>query len=409
MTAIREAPSVAIPPSVPAQPGRDTALAYLRAFIVALVVAHHSVIAYALYAPGIVAGPPSRPWLSGIPIADSHRLLAFDLMSFFDDIFFMSLMFLVSGLFVWPSLARKGRATFMRDRSLRLGLPFALAALLAPLAYYPAYRVGAADPGFAAFLRQWLSLASIGAWPSGPAWFVWVLLVFDGVAVGIHRFAAVPVAGLARLASGPLRRPTAFFAVLIAASAVAYLPMRVAFGAGSWVSAGPFAVQTSRSLLYLVYFLAGVVIGASGVERSMLARGGRLAAQWPVWVVAALALFGMNVALVAALPPQTTASGAPVLARGFAFVLCCGATAFAFMALFRRFANRRSRVFDSLSDNAYGIYLIHYGFVLWIQYALLRLSLPAAAKAAIVFAGALALSWSAIAALRRIPAVARVI
>jgi len=201
----------------------------------------------------------------------------------------------VSGLFVWPSLARKGRATFLRDRPLRIGLPFALAAPLAPLAYYPAYRVSAADPGFAAFLGQWLSLASIGAWPAGPAWFVWVLLVFDGVAAGIHRFASVAVGGPARLASGPLRRPRAFFAVLIAASAVAYLPMRVAFGAGSWLAAGPFAVQTSRILLYLV------------------------------------------------------------------------------------------------------------------QYALLPLSLPAAAKAAIVFAGALGLSWSAIAALRRIPAVARVI
>jgi surface polysaccharide O-acyltransferase-like enzyme len=67
------------------------------------------------------------------------------------------------------------------------------------------------------------------------------------------------------------------------------------------------------------------------------------------------------------------------------------------------------KLFDSLSDNAYGIYLIHYAFVSWLQYALLKASLPGVAKGFIAFAGALALSWISIAALKRIPAVARVI
>ena len=51
----------------------------------------------------------------------------------------MALMFLLSGLFVWPSLERKGGARFLRDRVLRLGVPFAVAAgILMPLAYYAA-------------------------------------------------------------------------------------------------------------------------------------------------------------------------------------------------------------------------------------------------------------------------------
>jgi hypothetical protein len=42
-------------------------------------------------------------------------------------------MFFLSGLFVWKSLERKGRARFLRDRVLRLGLPFiAAAAVVAP-------------------------------------------------------------------------------------------------------------------------------------------------------------------------------------------------------------------------------------------------------------------------------------
>jgi hypothetical protein len=42
----------------------------------------------------------------------------------------------------------------------------------------------------------------------------------------------------------------------------------------------------------------------------------------------------------------------------------------------------------------------------WLQFALLGLALPALVKASIVFSVTLALSWSATAALRRVPAVA---
>jgi hypothetical protein len=52
---------------------------------------------------------------------------------------------------------------------------------------------------------------------------------------------------------------------------------------------------------------------------------------------------------------------------------------------------------------AYGLYLVHYVFVVWLQYALLTMTLFAAIKAAIVFAGALALSWLTILTSRRIP------
>jgi hypothetical protein len=55
------------------------------------------------------------------------------------------------------------------------------------------------------------------------------------------------------------------------------------------------------------------------------------------------------------------------------------------------------------------MYLIYYVFVIWLQYALLWVSLPAVAKAAAVFTGTLTLSWGAVAVLRRIPAVAKII
>jgi fucose 4-O-acetylase-like acetyltransferase len=402
--------AVTIRPSADAAASRDASLDALRAFVTVLVVAHHSVLAYALISPSVASRSPLHPWLAGIPIVDSHRLVAFDLFALFNDTFFMSLMFFLSGLFVGPSLARKGGANFLRDRALRLGLPFLVMALLAPLAYYPAYRATAADPGALAFWREWLS---VGVWPSGPLWFVAVLLGFDVIAAALNKFAPSLIEWLGRLASGGRQRPTAMFVALMLVSAAVYLPMRAVFGPDSWAAFSPFSVQSSRALHYLVYFLAGVAIGDCGIGKGLLAPDGRLVRRWRRWTRSALGLFVVYVIVIGALAPERLGNGLPPLARemilGLCFVLCCGAISFAMLAAFRRFANARTPALTSLSRNAYGIYLTHYGFVMWLQYALLPAAIPAAAKAAVVLSGALAASWTATAALRRIPAVARVL
>jgi hypothetical protein len=145
---------------------RNLAIGYLRAFITLLVLAHHAVLAYHPFAPapGAALNGPAR-WWQAFPVVDSQRWTGFALFAAFNDIFFMALMFFLSGLFVWKSLQRKGSGHFLRDRALRLGLPFIVAAaVVAPLAYYPAYlQTGAA--GIAGFWKQWRSL---GNWPAGP-------------------------------------------------------------------------------------------------------------------------------------------------------------------------------------------------------------------------------------------------
>lgn len=163
------------------------AISYLRAFITMLVLAHHAVLAYCTFLPPPTTALTAPPRLWGaFPVVDSARWPGFNLLVGFNDTFFMSLMFFLSGLFVWNSLKRKGSGGFFRDRMLRLGLPFlAVAALLAPIAYYPAYLQTGAS-GLSGFVHQWLSL---GNWPAGPAWFIWVLLTFDCVVAGLYMLA----------------------------------------------------------------------------------------------------------------------------------------------------------------------------------------------------------------------------
>jgi peptidoglycan/LPS O-acetylase OafA/YrhL len=119
--------------------------------------------------------------------------------------------------------------------------------------------------------------------------------------------------------------------------------------------------------------------------------------------MAALVLFGVAEA------PAARAGASWRWAADLGFVLSCAASSFALLALFIRWAGARSRPWDSLSANSYGIFLLHYPCVSWLQCALLPAALPGIAKGAAVFLGALAVSWGAAAGIRRIPAVARVV
>ena len=91
------------------------------------------------------------------------------------------------------------------------------------------------------------------------------------------------------------------------------------------------------------------------------------------------------------------------------FAVCCGATVFGMTGLSLRFAERRIGILDSLSSNSYGIYVVHFAVVTWLQYLLLGSSLPPGVKGIMVFVATLILSWGFIAAIRRIPVVAKVI
>ena len=381
---------------------------YLRAFITVLVLAHHAVLAYHPFAPQVPASLVTQPrWWQAFPVVDSQRWSGFALFVGFNDVFFMSLMFFLSGLFVWRSLDRKGAAGFLRDRVLRLGLPFAIAAgLIAPLAYYPTYLLTGASTGLAGFWHQW---GSLGDWPAGPAWFIWVLLAFDFVAAALFVLTPKWGAALGRGLAVMSRRPILFFASLVAVSAVAYVPLALVYGPLYWFSFGPFFLQSSRPLHYLVYFLVGAGVGTCGFNGGLLTPQGKLARCWILWCVAALIAFVAATAIAIA---SFSAKGSPQMwgmIGGISFVFSCAASSFAFLALFVRFAKTRNRVLDSLRDNAYGMYLIHYAFVSWLQYALLKTGLPAIAKGSVVFLGTLALSWSVTAALRRIPGIAQIV
>ncbi len=384
-------------PDQDAAPARDVAVSYLRAFVTLLVVAHHVALVYSTIKPPRIVAFTDQPrfWLV-FPVADPASWVGFSIFMGWNDIFFMPLMFLVSGLLVWPSLTRKGAAGFLKQRLLRLGVPFVVMVLLGPLMYYPAFTQIAPGASLAEYARAWLAL---GNWPSGPSWFIWLLLVFNGVAALAFARWRGAVEAFGRFSGRLGERPFLFFLGLAALTQAVYLPLFFALGPYGALMFGPFFGQGTKMLVYFLYFFVGLGLGIHGLSVGLFAREGSLARRWPLWGLAALLLFG---AWMGGYVAGQDAGAAPV------FAFSCAASGLFVTALFMRYSARHP-LLDSFSDNAYGIFVLHYVCLSWLQLALLPFALPAPLKGAVALAAALAVSWGVSALLRRHPAIARVI
>ena len=379
---------------------RITALDRARTFITLLVLIHHSAVNYTHFGSG-----------------DSMRWLGFDLVVLFNDSFFMACMYLISGLFVHDSLRRRGTSDYMRHRAWRLGIPFLVSIfVLMPIAYYPTFLryhlPGTTDFNFFHF---WWHTLTIGPWPSGPAWFLWVLLALDIAAAALWALAPRMLKTSGLLIFSLRDRPWTAFASFLVVSIVIYVPMRLLFGESSWLEPGgyPLPIQTSRILLYAGYFFCGVGIGVVSLRAGILSEEGALVRRWPIWLAFAALFFGAILLLIYVRHNWISDFDSPPLSwevgYSLAFALFSAAMTFTVAAIFLRFTGPGSGLLDAMQPSAYGIYLLHYIFIIWLQYAAYDHSFPAVVKFAIVFVGTLSLSWSLTLLLRRIPVVARMI
>ena len=383
------------------------ALDNLRAVVILIVLAFHSMLAYLKWIPVSGSGFDAPPYdWRAFPVIDSHRFFGFDLFCAWQDVYLMSLMFFLSGLFTWPSLVRKKYWAFLRDRALRLGLPFAFGiALIIPIAVYPAYRLTASDPGVLAY---WHSLLALPFWPNGPLWFIWQLLALNFVAAAVHFVAPDAIPALGRWSAAADQNLVRYFGGLLGASALAYVPLAVVFTPWAWSDSGLFAVQFCRPLHYAVYFFAGAGIGTAGIDRGLIAADGIMARHWAYALAAALVSLFVWMGLTG-LAMNGGASPGIAIAADLSFVPACAAGCFCLIAVCLRFATGHSRILGYLAANAYGLYLVHYAFVVWLQFALLAVPLFAVVKAPVVFSATLFLSLLTTAVVQRIPLGARLI
>ena len=168
----------------------------LRAFVIVLVIVLHAAITY-------MADPPSW-WY----VIDPDRSVAFTWLVLLVDVPIMQVLFFVAGYFAVRSLQRRGPRGFIREKVVRLAIPWVLGVVfLAPLATYMTYVSRGVPTGY---LQFW----TVDFW--GPMfqqsvyWFLGVLFVAFLVLVYAYLYPAramLRARGAARRAAAhePLR------------------------------------------------------------------------------------------------------------------------------------------------------------------------------------------------------------
>lgn len=298
--------------------------------------------------------------------------LLFGVYQSFLQAFFMAALFFIAGYFSASAFDRKGLATFVRDRFFRLGLPTLLYMFaIGPLTqYFLSWTWG--NGGFA---HQWLVHLKDGEWLSetGPMWFCAALLAFS-VCYGLAR------------AAGWRERPTApgggAITIFIAVMAAATFAVRIAVDGGASV----LNMHPGDFPQYILMYLAG----AYGYRGDWLARlADRRCLRW-----AAIALL-LSVPLFAALvvfggglqgdTAQYSGGFNPVSAGKCLWeALVCVGMGFAMFAVYRRHFNAQGPLARFLSDNAFGVYLIHPPILIACAILLHGLVWPAITKAALL-------------------------
>ena len=214
---------------------RITGFDSLRFFMVFLVIALHSAMTYMEYAPS---------WWY---VLDENRSIWFAFLVVFLDSFPMTALFFLAGYFAYPSINKRGKYLFIKDKLLRIGVPWALGVIfVAPFtAHATAVALGFPPPDIYTFVTSYF-------WgpfyQQGHYWFLGVLFFFLTV------FAVVARVGTA-VKPKPCSNPRSLLAGLLFVSVLTYyLSGRYVMPAVDWMKVG-----------YILYFQPARFVGYVGI------------------------------------------------------------------------------------------------------------------------------------------------
>lgn len=298
--------------------------------------------------------------------------LFFGIYQSFLQAFFMAALFFIAGYFSASAFDRKGLASYARDRCLRLGVATLLYMLaIGPLTqYFLSWTWGSGGFG-----HQWLVHLKDGEWLSetGPMWFCAALLIFSVV------YGLVRAMGWRERAIAPTSGGIAIFIAIMAASTFA---VRIAIDGGASV----LNMHPGDFPQYILMYAAG----AWGYRGDWLARlADRFCLRWAaIALLLSAPLFAALVVFGGGLDGDTARySGGfnPVSAGKCLWeALVCVGMGLLMFAVYRRHFNEQGPLARFLSDNAFGVYLIHPPVLIACAIALHPLAWPAIAKAALL-------------------------
>jgi glucan biosynthesis protein C len=369
-------------------PHRISFLDNLRAFVVVLVVVLHGSLIYMDYAP---------PWWY---VVNPVHSVFFTEAVFAIDVPIMMMMFFVSAYFVLPTAQKRSQAAFLRDKFLRIGLPWIVGvfALTPPVAYMAYYSRKVPEK----LGRFWTHDFWITSYEQSVYWFLGVLLLFFIVFSVVYRSSVWIRSSSPRAAPPSVFMLGGFWAVMTLAMFLLLSKWSLDDWYHGWYI---LVIQPARTPLYVGYFILGII----AYRDQWFAFDGykpRLALWALLWAASGMIYVSSRMQYL-----HMDGFSAPLLnaINAALFNTFCLSSLIASLSFFQRFIHGTSPLQRGLAASSYGIYYVHSMILYPLAYFFVGIALPLYVKAFTVIALTVLLSWTVSAlVLRKLPGLRRV-
>jgi glucan biosynthesis protein C len=326
----------------------------LKVFLIVLVIVHHVGQAY---------GSTGGIWFYSYP---GERVKALGLLFLFNASFFMGLFFFVSGYFFPASFDRHGVRKFVTDKLIRFGVPLAFAAfVMSPLLSYVMYSNYVSPINFTDFyIQHWFGYTSNAGihqhlFNFAHFWFIEHLLVYAMLYAGLRM--ALQKWKVSLSISKTLRARLYVIVLFILFLGIVTNLMRTLWGfpTDRWIFLfGFIQMEPAHIPQYVSLFVIGVFAYRWSLLKSITAPRNML------WLLAGAGVYIATIVVWYSRGPARAQFG-----WEFKEALLCVGVCIGLLALFKTFLNRTGSIMRALSENTYGVYILHVPVVVALQYA----------------------------------------
>ncbi|MHA1256953.1 MAG: acyltransferase family protein [Promethearchaeota archaeon] len=328
------------------KPTRLFFLDNLKILLTILVVMHHTMITYG------AAGW----WYFRDPNNDMLSATILSILAGINQAFFMGLFFFISTYFVPGSYNRKGPKKFLKERFIRLGIPYLIyIATVSPIMIYLLHYES--KMSFIEFYASYFqSFEGIGAYlgSNGPLWFILTLLFF-AIFYCLWRQIFKTNSEKETVKKPPSNTILVFIIIIMTIFTFLMRLMFPMIGGYAFLS-----IQLAFVVQYIIMLILGVVAYQRDWFRNISDKQGKM------WlIIALLSIFFMTFVAISAgaLEGDLTLIVGGLHWQAFAYALWesifCIGMSIGLITLFRKKWNTQGKASKTVSANAYTIYLIH--------------------------------------------------
>ena len=377
---------------------------YIRGFMILLVVLDHAMHAYSPHY--------KKFWY----LQDIGGETFFDVWHMHNDAIMMPMLFFLAGLFVLPSLKSRGLKSFIKQKAVHLGIPFALGVLVfVPPQTFVKYLLKT-DISMS-FMTYYTDVFLQGEMQASGFWFLYYLVVLTTIAVAIYYVAPIILKACASFAQRLVEKPLRGLLVVSGIAAVILTLSDIIWSPFYWIGFQKiFYVRGSRFLAKAFFFFLGIGLSMSEILKNTkfletLSKHAFPLVMWTLVVGAAYVVFTLTYYHLGAYDMSIyrhLALGGTwgeafnmlkdldpkVLVRTTLLGFFMTSMIVTYCAVFHRFLNTSKTLWLSLAACSYGIFIIHEPMVVWMHYGMLDNDWSDYLKFLISGGGALALSWA---------------